>query len=36
LEVFAVRRRGVRDVMIREPSLKLGFVPFVVCCAALC
>ena len=36
LEVFAVSRCWIRNVMIREPSLKLGFVPLVVCCTASC
>ena len=30
LEVFAVGRCRVGNVVIRQPSLKLGFMPFVV------
>ena len=32
LKVFTIRRRRIRDVVIREPSLQLSLVPFVVCC----
>ena len=30
LKVFAIRCLGMRDVVIREPALKLGLMPFVV------
>jgi hypothetical protein len=32
LEIFAISWSRVRDVVIREPTLKLSLVPFVVCC----
>lgn len=36
LQVLAVRSSWVRDVVVGQPALQLGLVPFVVCCAALC
>ena len=32
LKIFAIRRCRIRDVVVREPSLELSLVPFVVCC----